>query len=212
MTVSNLRWTGAALMAAGILFAVGIAIHPADEFANFSSAAWAQAHWLVASAAILSLFGLTGLYVRWLGSQGALGVAAYVLSTIGFALVVFAALLEGAVVPPIAASAQGAETLLSMDGPVFSGSFGLVFLSLLATFGLGGLLLGWTLYQGKLGAPYGALLWAVGAPLFAVGIMTEQQLLMTIFGVLTGAGMLWVGYSLWSAESAAAAAGAPATP
>ena len=66
MKTSNLiRWSGLALMIAGILGVVGLVIHPLSETASdVASSRWVPAHLLAFVSTIPLIFGLIGLYAR----------------------------------------------------------------------------------------------------------------------------------------------------
>ncbi len=198
MNGSTSRWAGGALALAGALIAIGIVVHPPDEFANFTSPRWPLAHWIVVVAAMLALLGIGSVHKRWLSAAGMVGLAGYVLTTIGFAAVVAIATFEAGVVPVLAERAADAESLLADDGPIFTGSLAGMFMTLVAGIGLGGLLSGWSLYQGRQAPKLGALALAAGAPLFTISIFMDlSHLLVQVFGVIFGIGLAWIGYGLW---------------
>jgi len=200
--MSNIRWTGAALLVAGLLFAIGIVLHPPDEFANFSTSAWGQAHWMVVASSLLALVGLGGLFAHVLKDAGALGLAAYALFTIGQGVVVAIAGFEAGIVPALVGATADAEGLLAETGPIFGGPFATLFMVLTVGIGLGGLLTAWTLYRRKHFSQIAAGLLGVGAPLFVLSVVFGlDHLFVQVFGVAYGVGLAWVGYGLWGEAS-----------
>ncbi len=85
MKKSNLiRWSGLALMIAGILGVVGLVIHPLSETASdVASSRWVAAHLLGFVSTIPLIFGLIGLYARHAERTGRLGLLGFALSLVG---------------------------------------------------------------------------------------------------------------------------------
>ena len=77
MSPSDLvRWSGGALLLAGVLIAVPVLFHP-DDVAHpetVLSTTWAVVHGFFATGAVLALVALTGLYVRQAEEAGRVGL------------------------------------------------------------------------------------------------------------------------------------------
>ena len=58
------RWSGLASMLGGVLFAIGIPIHPLRHGQVLTESPYSAIHVLIAVALMLVLFGLVGLYAR----------------------------------------------------------------------------------------------------------------------------------------------------
>jgi hypothetical protein len=208
------RWSGLALMLAGLLIAIPTLFHPSDADPRaFQSAAWTPVHALLIVGAILSLFGLIGLYRVQAERTGALGLAGFILGLSGTALVVAALVADAFVIPVLAADPAG-MALLDPAGPLFGGALGLIFLLMGVTFALGSILLGFTTARAGVLPRWAGALILIGGPL-----LSFTPPLPTFVGMagalLLGAGYLWAGYAIWAGQAASAMAqsrGVSATP
>jgi hypothetical protein len=198
------RWSGLALLLAGLLIAIPTLFHPSDSDPQaFLNAAWTPVHALLITGAILSMFGLIGLYRVQAERTGALGLVGFVLSFIGSALVVAALVADAFVLPVIAADPAG-RALLDPAGPLFGGALGLVFLLMALTFSLGSILFGFaTARSGVLPRWAGALI-LIGGPLLAF-TPPLPTLAGMVGALLLGAGYLWAGYAIWAGHAVGAA-------
>ena len=77
---SFLRWSGVAGIAGGLLFAVGIPLHPLRDGQAVNASPYSAIHVLIAVALSLVLFGLVGLYVRQADRLGKPGLYGFVLA------------------------------------------------------------------------------------------------------------------------------------
>jgi hypothetical protein len=101
-----IRRSGIALALAGVLQALGTALHPNDTAPTpyFQSAPWVPAHLLLALSFLLAIFGFVGLYLRQWDRVGALGAIGFVGAVAGSALLVGVTLAEASLLPIIAAN------------------------------------------------------------------------------------------------------------
>src|SRR5262245_42227930 len=106
------RWSGLALLLAGVLVAIPMLFHPSDSDPQaFVRAAWLPVHSLLIGSVILMLFGLIGMYHIQADVIGVLGLAGFVLAFVGGALFVAVLVVDAFVIPALAASAA-AQSLL----------------------------------------------------------------------------------------------------
>lgn len=191
------RWGGLALLAAGLLLAAEIVLHP-DE-ANPSAVLmpiWGAVHAAMTLTIVLSLFGLAAMYAHQSERAGGLGLAGFILLLAGSALFVPIALIEAFVVPALAAGAAG-QALLDPAGPLFGGPLGLYFLLTGALFALGSLITAVATLRAEVLPRLSSVLFVGGALLaFAPPL---PHLAGTIGGVLLGLGYAWCGYAIWAA-------------
>jgi hypothetical protein len=198
MTSSRIiRWSGLALLLAGLLIAIPFLFHPSDADPQaVLNSAWVPVHSLLLVGALLGLFGLIGLYGAQAEVVGALGLVGFILNFVGIALVVAALVLEAFVIPVIAASAAG-QALLDPAGPLFGGTLGLVFLLMGVSMALGTILLGFATARAAVLPRWAGVLLLVGGPLLA---FTPPLPLIAgqIGAVLMGTSFVWLGYAIWS--------------
>jgi hypothetical protein len=189
----------AALALGGILQAAGSALHPDDTAATryFFDPRWPLAHVVLALSFLLLIFGLMGLFDRGLVGNGWLGLAGFVLSVAGCALLVGVTFAEAFLLPIIAAN-QPARPLagwLEPTGPLA----GAVVVSLAALFcyNLGFVVVGVTAdYAGKL--PRGS-----GSIVAIATLLTNGEFLGPIgfaayvtAGIALGLALAWWGLAL----------------
>lgn len=192
------RWSGMVLAAAGVLLAVGAVMHP-DESLEGAMAMpnWGPAHMLLFLSLIFAVLGFTGLYSR-LSHSGWLGLGGYVLTIAGSLVFAGITFFEAWIAPAVVGLGAEGEALLAMDGPVFSGSLGTVFMVASVAFALGYLLLGIAVWQdGRLPK------WA-GIVLLAGGVLMPWSpplpaIVFTGGAVLIGIAAAWLGWTMWSA-------------
>ena len=193
-STSLIRWSAVALLLSGALIAVPIVFHPsyADPQA-LTRPAWVPIHTALTIAAILSLFGLVGLYTRLRERSGWFGLIGFVLIFTGTALFVAVLSIESFVLPALASSASG-QTLLDPAGPLFSGPLNVFLLLTSGIFSLGCLLFCVAILRSGISGRWvgllllGGILLAFWPPL--------PDLVGIIGGVLLGLGFIWFGYIL----------------
>ena len=198
MTPSALiRASGLATIVGGALFALFPLLHPDHTAAGYTSWVWVPVHMMPNIGAILVLFGLVGLLARQLERAGLFGVIAFVVAFVGTASFVMGAMIEAFIIP-----FMGLQTPEIVDGSPPPG-VGEAFLIIGILFALGHVLLGIATYRaGVVPRSVGTLMVVGGLSLLILerigGIMLELDFLWVVGPVLLGAGLAWLGYSLWS--------------
>lgn len=82
--LSNLtRWSGLASMLGGVLFAIGIPLHPLRHSQAVNESPYTVIHVLIAFGLMLVLFGLVGLYARQFEQLSEPGLYGFILAFIG---------------------------------------------------------------------------------------------------------------------------------
>lgn len=189
------QWSGWALLLAGILTAIAILLHP-DEGAEpgaVLSAGWIPIHVTFIVSILLSLFGLTGIYLRQREQVGGAGLVGYMLMMAGSALFVAILTIDTFIVPALAANPATAS-LLDESGPLFGGPLGLVFVLTGVVFALGVILTGITTFRAGVLPGWAGLILLIGVLLaFSPPL---PHLFGLIGGVALGVSYIWLGYAL----------------
>jgi hypothetical protein len=216
ITTSNLiRFSGLALVPAGIVFAGIQPIHPPDLVTSVTTDAWAIITSLKTAMCVLFLVGITGLYARQAEKAGWLGLAAFLVLSLSWTLQTAFVFAEAFILPPLAATApEFVDALLGISyghtGGVNLGALPTLYSLVGITYMLGGLLFGIaTLRAGILPrVPAGLLAVAATLTPLAALLPHAQQRLAAVPVALA---LAWLGYALWSERRTSAFQAAPAT-
>src|SRR5262245_5918868 len=202
------RWSGMASIVGGILFPIGIALHPLRHGQAVNASPYSATHVLIAVALMLTLFGLVGLYVRQAERLGMLGLSSFVLAFIGNLWTYGLIITEGFMWPAVGRYDPAAVHNLDPNvGAARGSSLLLIFCVGLARFALAyALFARVTMRAGEL-RRWGGALRVPGAVLYVVGgfslpLFGPESPLVTIIetsgAVPFGLGFIWLGYALWS--------------
>src|SRR5207302_6138843 len=105
ITTSNLvRFSGLALVPAGIVFAGIQPIHPPDVVESVATSTWAIITSLKFAMCLLFMVGITGLYTRQVEKAGWLGLAGFVLLIVSWWLLTAFAFAEAFILPLLVAT------------------------------------------------------------------------------------------------------------
>lgn len=196
MSVSNLiRWAGPANMVSGLLVALGFVLHPPDEVATVSTAMWMVAHVLLVLSLVIGVLGLFGLYARQPQESGMLGLVGFLLIFMGMASFLGITYYEAFINPAVAASDPAfVESQMAgvLPGPL------MVILPLSGvSFSLGWLLFGLGLLRAGILPRWAIILTIIGGIAFGLGPVFSL-IVAKITAVVFGAGVIWLGYALWT--------------
>ena len=208
-TTGLIRSAGISAVVAGLLFVIIQPLHPADALASVSTDAWAIIHYFTLVMLTLFLVGITGIYASQVEKLGWLGLAGFVVLSIGLLATAAGGVVEVFVAPLMVESEPDfVHGFLGMVGghPTDAdlGAIPLLWSASNAGF------LGGTLLFGIANFRAGVLSrWA--SAIFAVGLLASAPvagLLGTprVAAVPIGIGLAWMGYSLWSERRRPAAA------
>ena len=207
MGAQNLiRWSGLALLVAGILWLLSI-FHPPATLDGMLAPAWGPSHYVTAVASVFLVFGLIGLYAYQVAKVGWLGLIAFILTLTANAMLTSAELFGGALAPTLAAN----PATQSLVNPQQAGPFVIVngVIVVLAT--VGNILLGIAIIRAGVLPRWAGLLIIIGYVFLAFGIGLPALAIISPVGiVLSGLGYAWCGYSIWVAMSAVAPQARPA--
>jgi hypothetical protein len=192
-----IRAGGLSAIVGGLGFVLFPLLHPNHDAAGYASWIWLPAHMLPNVGAILVLFGLVGLLARQLERAGKLGVVGFVVAFFGTASFVMGAMIEAFIIP-----FMGLQNPMFEEGPPPPG-IGEAFMTITVLFTVGYVILGIATYRAAvLPRSVGTLL-VIGAVAWMgfeqIGaLLLGSDALWAIGPVLMGAGLCWLGYSLWS--------------
>jgi hypothetical protein len=216
MTVTTTQLTrgaGLAAVAAGLLF-LGVQIkHPHLDATFVTSTEWTVRESAKILMAVLSLAGITGMYLRQVKQIGVLGLLGYLLFGAGYLLILSVEVIGSVVLPTLARSEPGYvnDVLAVATGGHAAGDIGLM-QPLTMAMGLaylgGGLLFGIALFRAGILARWAAALLAVGT-LASAAIPLLPQINERLFAVPTGVALIGLGYSLWRDQRSPAALPTP---
>jgi hypothetical protein len=193
------RLAGATFALAGLLQAVGSALHPDDTAATryFFDPRWAPAHVVLALSFLLMIFGLMGWYNRLSAKVGRLGFVGFVLAVAGCVLLVGVTCAEAFLLPVIAANhpPRPLTSWLDPTGPL-AGAVVVSVVSLLC-FDLGFVVLGVTTEYSR-AVPRNS-----GVVLAVATLLTNGEFLGPIgfvvyvgSGIVLGLTLAWWGWTL----------------
>jgi hypothetical protein len=204
MNLTANRLTAAAGLcaaAAGAIF-IGVQInHPPADVAHIASTDWAVRESAKLLMAVLALIGFTGMFVRNRSRFGALGLAGYVLLTVGYLAMFANQAIVAYVLPTVAQSDPGyvQAYLDAAMGQSTSGDIGRMqglFLVSGIGYALGGLLFGIALFRAGVLARWASLLLAYGT-MSALALSALPESFSRPFAVPTGVALIGLGISLW---------------
>ncbi len=207
--LSNLtRWSGLASMLGGVLFAIGIPLHPLRHGQAVNESPYTVIHVLIAVGLVLVLFGLVGLYARQLKELGKLGLYGFILAFIGNVWTYGLIITEGFMWPAVGLYDPVAVHNFGLNAVGARGSsLLLIFFVGLAFFAVGYTLFSLATMRAGVLPRWGGLLLAIGALLYVVGgfslpVFGSESAMVTIIetaGALPfSLGFIWLGYALWT--------------
>jgi hypothetical protein len=218
MPVSTTRLgqaAGVAAATAGLIFILVQVNHPAMEVASVTTTEWVVRSSAKAAMSVLVLAGITGMYVRQFRQTGVLGLAAYLLFSLGYVVMFGVEFLAAFVLPTVAHTAPGYvnDVIVAAAGGTPSGDIGLmqaVFAASAAGYVGGGLLFGIATFRAGVLARWAAVLLAVGTvSTLALSVLPES--FNRPLAVPTGIALIGLGTSLWRDQRRQATATATGT-
>ena len=202
------RWSGLASMLGGLLFALGIAIHPLRHGQAVNASPYSAIHVLIAVALMLVLFGLVGLYIHQLEQLGKPGLYSFIAALIGNLWNDGLMIIDGSMMPAIGLHDPAAVHYFSPNVVETLGSSLLfIFFAGLAFFAVGYALFGRVTMRAGVLPPWGGALISIGAVLYVVGglslpVLGPESAAVTIIetsgAIPFGLGFIWLGYALWT--------------
>jgi hypothetical protein len=204
------RAAGLCAVVGGLLF-IGVQVnHPHLDVALVTTTEWKVRQNAKLLMAVLSLVGITGMYLRQVRQTGLLGLLGYVVFGAGYLMIAGSEVVGAYVLPSIADSSPVyvADVLATAMGGTVHGDVGAM-KTLIAVGGVaylaGGLLFGIALFRARILARWAAVLLSLGT-LSTIAIPLLPQVNERVFAIPTGIALVGLGYSLWREQRTAAAA------
>ena len=203
------RAAGLSAVAAGLLF-IGVQVgHPYLDATTVNSTDYLVRESVKVLMVVLSLVGITGMYLRQSRQTGALGLVGYALFAAGYLAILSVLAVGIAVLPTLAATEPGYvnDVLTVATGGTATGDVGaiqtlnqvggIVFL-------LGGFLFGIALVRAGILARWAAAVLSVGAVATVLRAVLPG-VNFRLFAIPIGVAMIGLGWSLWREQRSAAA-------
>ena len=217
MTITPRKLTRAAGLSAvvgGLLFIAVQIKHPLLDAAFTTTTEYTVRETMKIFMAILSLIGITGIYLRQVKQTGVLGLIGYVVLAVGYLAIYSVQVIGVFVLPDLAAHQPGyvndVLAVATSSTPVGDvgrfqalshGGFAYI---------IGGIIFGIALFRANILARWAALLLSLGA---VATIVTAHlpELTQRLFAIPVGVALIGLGYSLWREQRAATAPAATGT-
>lgn len=193
--------TGICAAAAGAIF-IGVQInHPPADVAHIATTEIAVRETAKVLMAVLALAGFTGMFLRNRGRFGVLGLAGYLLLTVGYLAIFAVQVIVACVLPTVAQSNPSyvQDVLDTAVGGSPIGDIGYMQELLLISgigYSLGGLLFGIALFRAGVLARWACVLLAYGTT-SALALSALPESFNRPFAVPTGIALIGLGVSLW---------------
>lgn len=196
-----IRWSGGALIVAGLLMATSLALHPDETDPNaLVNPLWGPTHLALGVGFLISLLGLMGVHARQVQRAGALGLTGFVVVFASTAALIGPVLVvEGIIVPGLAQS-DIAEAALAPTGPVFGRQLLPFFMGTIYAFGIGSVLFGIAIIRAGVLPRWAAAALIVATPLLAF-TPPLPAIFLAIGGALLGVAYVWLGYAVLSSTA-----------
>lgn len=192
---------GLCAAAAGAIF-IGVQVnHPPADVAHLVTSEMTIRETAKALICVLTLAGITGMFLRHRGRFGRLGRAGYSLLTVGYLAMFAVQCIVAYVLPTMAHSNPGyvQHVINGAMGHGPSGGIGLMhelFLVMGMGYSLGGLLFGIALFRARVLSRWAAVLLAYGTT-SALALAALPESFSRPFAVPTGVALIGLGVSLW---------------
>jgi hypothetical protein len=207
---------GLCAAAAGAIF-IGVQInHPPADVAHIVTTELAVRETAKALMSVLALAGFAGMFLRHHRRFGVLGLAGYLLLSVGYLAIFAVQCIVAYVLPTVAHSNPGyvQDVLDAAVGGSPSGDIGYLHELFLVSgigYSLGGLLFGIALFRAGVLARWASVLLAYGTT-SALALSVLPESFNRPFAVPTGVALIGLGLSLWrNQRRQAETADAPAT-
>jgi hypothetical protein len=214
-TTKVTAFSGLCAATAGAIF-IGVQIgHPHLDSTSIQTTEMAVRGTAKVLMAVLSLVGITGMYLSQVRRIGRLGLAGYVVLAVGYLCIMGTAYASAFILPTVAGSdpAYVDDLIAAGRGDSVVGDIGLfAVVQKVQDFGYfaGGLVFGIALYRARVLARWASLLLAVGG-VVTVALAMMPDAFYRLLAFPNGIAMIGLGVSLWLTQRRASVGGVPAS-
>jgi hypothetical protein len=215
-TTTLTRAAGLAAVAGGLLFIAVQIKHPHLDATFTTTTEYAVRETMKILMAVLSLIGITGIYLRQVKQTGVLGLLGYLLFGAGYLAIMSVQIVGVFVLPSFAASQPGYvnDVLAVATGGTPTGDIGALGAMIRIggfTFLTGGVVFGIALFRANILPRWAALLLVAGT-LVTFAIPLLPQLNQRLFAIPTSVAVLSLGYFLWRDQRSPKTPPSPVSP
>jgi hypothetical protein len=205
-TTTLTRAAGLAAVAGGLLFITVQIKHPQLDAAFTTTTEYTVRETMKIFMAVLSLIGITGIYLRQVKQTGLLGLVGYGMLAVGYLAIYSVQVIGVFVLPDLAAHQPGyvndVLAVATSSTPVgdvgrfqtlSQGGFAYI---------IGGIIFGIALFRANILPRWAAVLLSVGA---VATVVTSQlpELTQRLFAIPVGVALIGLGYALWREQRTA---------
>ena len=203
MTITTTKLTraaGLAAVAGGLLYIAVQIKHPHLDATFATTTEYAVRETMKILMTVLSLIGITGIYLRQVKQTGVLGLIGYALFAVGYLAILCVQVVGLFVLPTLAASQPGYvnDVFAVVTSGTPTGDIGA--LQTLIQGGIayivGGTIFGIALFRANILPRWAAALLSVGA-VATLATSLLPQLTQRLFAIPVGIALIGLGYSLW---------------
>jgi len=192
------RWTGIALIGAGVAIAIfWLMVLPFESFAGPETPLdplFVPGQVFHVLGAGLAVFGYLGIYLKQYESAGTLGTVGFVIAVIGMMFFLADAMIGIVVFPALA---EYAPDMTDAGGPLFTGRALGFYIMFSATNMIGIVILALATLRAKVLPKIAAILFLVGGIMFNLPPMPALHYVLITGGVIWGGGAAWLGKAIF---------------
>jgi hypothetical protein len=199
-TTTLTRAAGLAAVAGGLLFIAVQFKHPLLTAQFTTTTEYTVRETAKILMAVLSLVGITGIYLRQVRQTGVLGLIGYLLLSVGYLTILSIQVIAVFVLPDLAASQPGyvsdALAVAHSGHPVGDVSQFQTLNNIAITYIAGGIIFGIALFRAGILARWAAALMVLGA-VATIATFQLPELTQRLFAIPAAVALIGLGYSLW---------------
>ena len=212
-TTTLSRAAGLSAVAGGLLFLAVQFKHPHLDATFATTTEYAVRETMKIFMAVLSLVGITGIYLRQVKQTGLLGLVGYAYLAIGYLAILGIQIVGVFVLPGLAASQPGYVNdvfAVATNGTPVGDVGGVQTLSMIGiAYIVGGVIFGIALFRANIVPRWAAVLLSVGAAA-TLATFVLPMLVQRLFALPVGVALIGLGYSLWREQRSPKTSPSPA--